>query len=359
MRDSEIRPIEWRGEARDGELVLLDQRLLPGEEVRLAYRGVTEVAEAIRDMVVRGAPAIGVTAAYAMVLAAREARQSSPSRAERVERLAAARSALGATRPTAVNLFWALERMWNRAQSDDAPEAMLELARAIHAEDVEGNRRMAAVGAARIDNGMGVLTHCNAGALATGGVGTALGVIARAHAERKRIHVYVDETRPRLQGARLTAWELSRLGVPYTLVCDSAAASLMKRGKIQLCVTGADRIAANGDAANKIGTYSVAVNAHHHRVPFHVAAPLSTFDPAVPDGDHIPIEERDPSEVHDWGTERTCPDDARIYNPAFDVTPASLITSIFTDAGEIAPVGREEVQRLLVSRDSRRAHSAP
>jgi methylthioribose-1-phosphate isomerase len=359
MRDREIWAVEWRGEARDGELVLLDQRLLPAEEVHLTYLGAREVAEAIRDMVVRGAPAIGVTAAYAMVLASREARRGADSRAQRLEHLSAARAALAATRPTAVNLFWALERMWRRAQSDDSPEAMLELARALHAEDVDGNRRMAALGAARIDSGMGVLTHCNAGALATGGVGTALGVIARAHADGKQIHVYVDETRPRLQGARLTAWELSRLGVPYTLVCDSAAASLMKHGRIQLCVTGADRIAANGDAANKIGTYSVAVNAHHHRIPFHVAAPLSTFDAAIPDGDHIPIEERDPSEIHAWGDERTCPEDARIYNPAFDVTPASLITSIFTDAGEIAPVGRDEVHRLLASRDTRREQAVP
>src|SRR5215211_912582 len=349
MRDRDPRAVDWHGGAHDGELVLLDQRLLPGAEVRLSYRSVADVAAAIRDMVVRGAPAIGVTAAYAMVLAARDAREESRSEAELLERLAASRAVLGATRPTAVNLFWALERMWARAQEDPSPEAMLELARAIHAQDVEGNRRMATLGAAHIESQMGVLTHCNAGALATGGVGTALGVIAQAHADGKRIHVYVDETRPRLQGSRLTAWELARLGIPYTIVCDNAAASLMRRGKIHFCITGADRIAANGDTANKIGTYSVAVSASHHGIPFHVAAPLSTFDPALPDGAHIPIEERDPSEVHTWAGELVCPDNARIYNPAFDVTPASLISSIFTDAGEIAPVAPEEVQRLLRS----------
>jgi methylthioribose-1-phosphate isomerase len=349
MNDRDPRAVEWRGDAHDGELVLLDQRLLPGMEVRLAYRNVPDVATAIRDMVVRGAPAIGVTAAYAMVLAAREAREESNSRTELLERLSASRALLGATRPTAVNLFWALEQMWRRAQEDSSPEAMLDLARAIHLRDVEGNLRMAALGAARIERHMGILTHCNAGALATGGVGTALGVIAQAHADGKRIHVYVDETRPRLQGARLTAWELDRLGIPYTILCDNAAASLMRRGNIHFCVTGADRIAANGDTANKIGTYSVAVSARYHGIPFHVAAPLSTFDPTVPDGSHIPIEERDPSEVKACGNETICPDDARIYNPAFDVTPASLISSIFTDAGEIAPVGREEVARLLRS----------
>jgi methylthioribose-1-phosphate isomerase len=349
LRDRDPRAAEWVGGAHDGELVLLDQRLLPGTEVRLSYRSAADVAAAIRDMVVRGAPAIGVAAAYAMVLAARQAQEESRSRAELLERLAASRTVLGETRPTAVNLFWALERMWARAQTDPSPEGMLELARHIHAQDIEGNRRMAALGAARIESQMGILTHCNAGALATGGVGTALGVIARAHADGKRIHVYVDETRPRLQGARLTAWELARLGIPYTLICDNAAAWLMKRGKIQFCITGADRIAANGDTANKIGTYSVAVNAHHHGIPFHVAAPLSTFDPAIPDGAHIPIEERDPSELQEWGNERICPDGAGIHNPAFDVTPASLISSIFTDAGEIAPVDREEVSRLLRS----------
>ncbi len=331
------RAVEWRGDAHDGALILLDQRVLPEREERLEYRTVEDVAQAIRDMVVRGAPAIGVAAAYGMVLAARQARN-----AEELER---SRMLLASTRPTAVNLFWALEKV--RTLGVPTPDSLLRLAREIHEEDIAGNERMAAQGAARIEKGMGVLTHCNAGALATGGIGTALGVIARAHADGKQIHVYVDETRPRLQGARLTAWELSRLGVPYTLICDNMAASLMRRGKIQFCVTGADRIALNGDVANKIGTYSVAVNARYHRIPFHVAAPRSTFDPAIPDGSHIPIEERDAGEVTDWGEGRTCPVDAKVFNPAFDVTPAELVSSIFTDHGEIAPVTREGVLRLL------------
>ncbi|MGA9523377.1 MAG: S-methyl-5-thioribose-1-phosphate isomerase [Myxococcaceae bacterium] len=337
MLERDPRAVEWCGDARSGALILLDQRVLPEREERLEFRTVEEVARAIRDMVVRGAPAIGVAAAYGMVLAARQARS-----ADDLER---SRMLVAATRPTAVNLFWALEKV--RAMSDPTPESLLKLARAIHEQDIAGNARMAATGAARIEKGMGVLTHCNAGALATGGIGTALGVIARAHLNGKQIHVYVDETRPRLQGARLTAWELSRLEVPYTLICDNMAASLMRRGKIQFCVTGADRIALNGDVANKIGTYSVAVNARHHRVPFHVAAPLSTFDPAIPEGSHIPIEERDAGEVTDWGMGRTCPMDAKVLNPAFDVTPAELVTSIFTDEGEIAPVAGEGVMRLL------------
>jgi len=239
-----------------------------------------------------------------------------------------------------------LEHMAQAIAKDPSPDAVLSTARALHEQDVAGNRQMAALGAARIDTGMGVLTHCNAGALATGGVGTALGVIAAAHDQGKRIHVFVDETRPRLQGARLTAWELSRLGVPYTLICDNMAASLMRRGRIQFCVTGADRIARNGDTVNKIGTYSVAVNAQHHRVPFHVAAPRSTFDLAAADGASIPIEERDASEVTAWGDGRTCPPDAKVFNPGFDVTPAELIASLFTDRGEIAPVNEESIRRL-------------
>jgi methylthioribose-1-phosphate isomerase len=226
-----------------------------------------------------------------------------------------------------VNLFWALEQMWGE-EKEPSPRGLLARALALHEEDVAGNRRMAAAGASRIEPGMGVLTHCNAGALATGGVGTALGVIGAAHAQGKRIHVFVDETRPRLQGARLTAWELSRLDVPYTLLCDSAAAATMQQGRIQFCVTGADRIARNGDTANKIGTYSVAVNAHHHRIPFHVAAPRSTFDMELTDGSAIPIEMRDAGEVTEWGRDH-------VLNPGFDVTPAALIRSFFTDVGEL------------------------
>jgi len=328
-----------------GALRMLDQRRIPTAEEWLTFHTVADVARSIRDMAVRGAPAIGLAAAYGMVLAAQEAAKLPDARAREV--LDRSRQALAATRPTAVNLFWALERCQAQVEQDASPEAMLACARALHEADVAGNRRMAESGAAHLEDGMGVLTHCNAGPLATGGVGTALGVIIRAHQQGKRLHVYVDETRPRLQGARLTAWELSRAGVPHTLICDNMAAPLMARGKIQFAITGADRIAANGDTANKIGTYSVAVNAAHHGVTFTVAAPLSTLDASLKDGAAIPIEERDAAEVTQWGDGLTCPPGTRVYNPAFDVTPHTLIRALFTDAGEVSPVNAEGIARLL------------
>src|SRR5216684_4515711 len=336
----ELSPMAWEGDARTGVLRLLDQRQLPHEEQWLVLRTAEDVAAAIREMVVRGAPAIGITAAYGMVLAARQAQSGGPS-------LDDARAALSATRPTAVNLFWALERCRKLSERDPSPDAMLRLATSIHRQDIEGNRRIAEIGAERLRNGTGVLTHCNAGALATGGVGTALGVLAAAHRQGKRIHVYVDETRPRLQGARLTAWELSREGIPYTLICDGMAASLMSRGRIQACIVGADRIAANGDVANKVGTYGVAVSAHYHEIPFYVAAPVSTFDLQTPGGDQIPIEERAASEVTRWGTEQVSPEGAVVYNPAFDVTPNRLVAAIFTEVGEISPVDAQSIDKLL------------
>jgi methylthioribose-1-phosphate isomerase len=350
MPSPAVIPIEWSGSASQGVLRLLDQRLLPEREEWIAASTVDAAAAAIRSMAVRGAPAIGLTGAYAMVLAAQEV--ASLPDAEALRRLGAARTLLGATRPTAVNLFWALAESWRQIESDRSAEALLALAKRLHAEDIEGNRKIAATGAARIETGMGILTHCNAGALATGGVGTALGVIGAAHAQGKRIHVYVDETRPRLQGARLTAWELGRLGVPHTLICDNMSGSLMAQGRIQLCVTGADRIAANGDTANKIGTYGVAVLAHHHGVGFHVAAPASTFDLSLSNGKLIPIEERDGEEVTSWGEARICPATTQVFNPAFDVTPATLIRSIFTELGEVQPVSAETIRRV-VSRNSR------
>jgi methylthioribose-1-phosphate isomerase len=340
---TEFSPMAWDGDARTGVLRLLDQRQLPREERWLVLRTVEEVAVAIREMAVRGAPAIGITAAYGMVLAARQAQSRGPS-------LEDAQAALSATRPTAVNLFWALERCRELGERDPSPDAMLRLATSIHRQDIEGNRRMAEIGAERLRSGSGVLTHCNAGALATGGVGTALGVLAAAHRQGKRIHVFVDETRPRLQGAKLTAWELSRLGVPHTLICDGMGAALMAKGLIQACVVGADRIAANGDVANKVGTYAAAVNAKHHRVPFYVAAPLSTFDLSLPDGSGIPIEERPPAEVTGFGLERICPEGTGAYNLAFDVTPAELIDGIFTDAGEVAPVSASRIAALVKPR---------
>ncbi|MFZ5470528.1 MAG: S-methyl-5-thioribose-1-phosphate isomerase [Myxococcota bacterium] len=348
MRAKDLKAMEWVGDAREGRLRLLDQRLLPQTEKWLELASAEEVARSIRDMVVRGAPAIGITAAYGMVLAAQQAtRRGYPSHAAQEAVLDAA-DALARTRPTAVNLFWALDRCRAAARKDGAePDHLLALARRLHDEDAQGNRRIGELGAAHLEDGMSVLTHCNAGALATGGYGTALAPLFTAHERGVRLHVYVDETRPRLQGARLTAWELSQVGVPFTLICDNMAASLMARGKIQLCLTGADRIAANGDTANKIGTYSVAVNAAHHRIPFHVAAPASTFDLSTADGTGIAIEERAGDEVTQWGAERTCPVGARVFNPAFDVTPAGLIRSIITERGEISPVTAQEIIRAL------------
>jgi methylthioribose-1-phosphate isomerase len=286
-------------------VVLLDQRLLPGEVVEVACRSAAEVADAIRTMVVRGAPAIGVAAAYGMALAALTG-----------EDMAAAERVLHDSRPTAVNLPWALDRM----RDDPTPER----ARALHREEVERCRRMSAHAAELFAAGTRALTHCNAGGLATGGYGSALGALRAAWERGLLDRVLVDETRPLLQGARLTAWELERAGIPHAVIADSAAASLMARGEVDLIVTGADRIAANGDTANKIGTYSLAVLAAHHGIPLYVVAPTSTVDPATPDGAAIPIEERDPAEVTTRFAAR---------NPAFDVTPAELIAAIVTEEG--------------------------
>jgi methylthioribose-1-phosphate isomerase len=288
-------------------VVLLDQRRLPDEELELVCRTVPELAQAIRTLAVRGAPAIGVAAAYGLALAAL-----------RGDDLRDAERTLAASRPTAVNLFWALEQM-----RDDPTPAR---ARALHADEVERCRSMAAHAAELFDAGTRALTHCNAGGLATGGYGSAVGAL-RAAWERDRLrHVLVDETRPLLQGARLTAWELEQLGIPHAVIADSAAASMMARGEVDLVVTGADRIAANGDTANKIGTYSLAVLAKHHGIPFYVVAPSSTLDPDTPTGDAIPIEERDGAEITSRFAAR---------NPAFDVTPRDLITAIVTEEGTL------------------------
>jgi methylthioribose-1-phosphate isomerase len=286
-------------------VVFLDQRRLPDEEVDLECRTAAEVAEAIRTLAVRGAPAIGVAAAYGYALAAQEG-----------EDLDAAYRVLAESRPTAVNLVWALDEM----RSDPTPER----ARGIHADEVERCTRMAAHAAELFGPGTRALTHCNAGGLATGGYGSAVGALRAAFERDLLAHVWVDETRPLLQGARLTAWELEAVGIPHAVIADSAAASLMARGEVDCVVTGADRIAANGDTANKIGTYSLAVLARHHGLPLYVVAPTSTVDPATPTGAAIPIEERDGAEI----TERFA---AR--NPAFDVTPAELIAAIVTEDG--------------------------
>lgn len=325
--------IRWEGNT----LYLLDQTKLPVEETWLPYTDHRPVADAIRTMVVRGAPAIGVTAAYAYCLAALAG-----------EDLNEAKAVLAASRPTAVNLFWALDRMARKAADCGGdPETLIAEAIAIHQEDVAMCKAMGLYGASVVPDHAHILTHCNAGALATGGYGTALGVIRAAHEQSKVDMVYADETRPLLQGARLTAYELVTDHIPATLIADNMAASLMAKGRIDMVVVGCDRMAANGDFANKIGTYSVAVNAHHHGVPFYVALPCSTIDLTLPDGDRIPIEERDKNEVRTLYGVQTAPATVEVYNPAFDVTPHSLVTGIITEKGVIYPPFQENLQKLF------------
>jgi methylthioribose-1-phosphate isomerase len=328
-------PMRWEGPG----LKLLDQTLLPVEEVWIDCETPEQVADAIRRLAVRGAPAIGVAAAYGLVLGLRTV--SDPDRL--VARFEEVSELLGSTRPTAVNLRWALERgrgvfAANEAGGPQAvSRALLDWARELHADDVRINRRIGEHGAALFTAGARVLTHCNAGALATAGYGTALGVIQSAWRDGKVGMVWVDETRPLLQGARLTAWELKSLGIPFRLVTDSSAGTLMAQGLVDRIVVGADRIAANGDTANKIGTYTVAVLAHRHGVPFYVAAPLSTIDRATPNGAAIPIEERRAGEVTEVFGTRVAPDDTQALNFAFDVTPAELVTAIVTEVGVLEP----------------------
>ena len=337
-----IRPIRWLHEERCLELI--DQRLLPGEERWRRCTDVEQVAEAIQDMTVRGAPAIGITAAYGVVLGlgalADGGRLGDADARARVFEL------LLQTRPTAVNLAWALERMRGlstRLLAGGALEGgalwtgLVDEADRILAEDIEVNGSIGDHGAGFIKDGVGVLTHCNAGALATGGYGTALGVIRKAWEQGRRFTVYADETRPRQQGARLTVWELQKDGIDVRLITDNMAASLMRAGRIDLAVTGADRVARNGDAANKIGTYGVAVLCRYHRLPFYIAAPLSTLDPALADGSGIPIEERDGDEVRVINGAPVTVPGVPVENPGFDVTPAALITSVITEHGAFAP----------------------
>lgn len=346
-------PLAWGGD----HLELLDQTLLPREETWIACRTPEDVADAIRRLAVRGAPAIGVAAAYGLVLGMAGTGEGSAEAARR--RFDEVSALLAATRPTAVNLAWALERgrrvfEAHLAAGDVAglPEALLSWARRVHADDVETNRKIGEHGAELFAAGDRVLTHCNAGALATAGYGTAIGVIESAWRRDRVREVWVDETRPLLQGARLTAWELRRLGVPHRLVTDSSAGSLMTRGLVDRIVVGADRIAANGDTANKIGTYVLAVLAERHGVPFYVAAPLSTIDPATPTGEGIPIEERSAGEVTDVFGTRIAPDDTAAANPAFDVTPAELVTAIITEVGVLRPPYEESIAAALAQADS-------
>lgn len=348
----ELLAARWVGDAPTGALRLLDQTRLPGELSHVDCEDVETVWEAIRSLRVRGAPAIGVAAAYGAVIGARAGGLGRT--AVVLESLSAAASRLRTSRPTAVNLFWALDRMVRVGRAHEAMAAgplldrLLEEARAIEEEDRAMCLAIGRHGAELVGPGSGILTHCNAGGLATSDYGTALSVIFTAHARwGDSIRVYADETRPLLQGARLTAWELQRRGVPVTLICDNMAAQVMKEGKVQLVVVGADRIAANGDAANKIGTYGVAVAAKAHGIPFHVAAPSSTFDLSLESGDAIPIEQRGAEEITRGFGRETAPAGVEVYNPAFDVTPAGLISSIITERGVIRPVDAEGVKRLL------------
>ena len=340
-----IRPVYWE----DGTVRLLDQTRLPHEEVWLSLTRWEEVAEAIRAMRVRGAPAIGIAAAYGLALAV----WHSPPGTAPKQVFAEAAEGLAKTRPTAVNLFWAIRRMeevFRRrrdAGRDELRQALLAEAQRIHEEDIASSRRIGRLGAELLPPKARVLTICNTGALATGGYGTALGVIRAAWERGKLGLVYACETRPRLQGARLTAWELLREGIPFRLIADSAAGWLMARGEVDAVLVGADRIARNGDTANKIGTYTLAVLAHRHRIPFYVVAPTSTIDPELESGKEIPIEERAEDEVLAPYGMRFAPKGARAHNPAFDVTPAELISAIVTERGALRPPYRKAIADLL------------
>jgi methylthioribose-1-phosphate isomerase len=336
----------------DGTLRMIDQTRLPVECVEIDCRDVETVVEAIKSLRVRGAPAIGIAAAYGVCVGLQTVKEK--GEAAFFQRLDEVAAQLAASRPTAVNLFWAITRMKRAAAEQRGrlkpAEILVELlteARAIHEEDRRMCRQIGRFGAELLSDGQGVLTHCNAGGLATADYGTALAVIFAAVESGKRISVYADETRPLLQGARLTAWELKQRGIEVTLICDSMAAQVMREGRVQAVVTGADRITANGDVANKIGTYGVALLAAAHGIPFYVAAPTSTFDLSLASGEQIPIEQRDPREItHGFGRQ-TAPDGIRVYNPAFDVTPARLVKSLICERGRIEPVTAQRIAEVV------------
>jgi methylthioribose-1-phosphate isomerase len=342
--------LSWVG-GKAGHLRLIDQTLLPGQLAFVDCDRVETVWEAIQALRVRGAPAIGIAAAYGVYLGVRQANVTDETAF--FDRLDEVISYLGSSRPTAVNLYWALQRVREAAAAQQGPsvsdlqDGLLEEARRMHAEDRQICRTIGHVGADLLPDGSGVLTHCNAGGLATSEYGTALAVIFAAQDQGKQLQVFVDETRPLLQGARLTAWELLQRRIPAILICDSMAAQVMREGRVQLVVTGADRIVANGDVANKIGTYGLAVLAAAHKIPFYVAAPRSTFDLSLSSGEDIPIEQRSPREVtHGFGRS-TAPADVRVYNPAFDVTPARYIQAIVTECGLIQPVSAQRIREVI------------
>ena len=345
-----IRPIQWVG-VIDGYVELIDQTLLPGQLKTIQCRDLETICDAVRRLAVRGAPAIGIAAAMGVVLGVRD--HAGDDWAAFMRRFDEASAALASCRPTAVNLFWALERMKRCAAShvDHGVErtklALLAEAKTIRDEDAAMCRAIGLAGADLIRDGAGVLTHCNAGALATAEYGTALAVMYAAKERGRAFKVYSGETRPLLQGSRLTAWELLQAGIDVTVICDSMAAQVMKERRVDLVITGADRIAANGDTANKIGTYGLAVLAKAHDIPFYVAAPSTTFDLSIPDGGHIPIEQRNADEIRRGFGALTAPEGVNCYSPAFDVTPAGLIRAIITEHGRIEPVNADRIKDVL------------
>jgi methylthioribose-1-phosphate isomerase len=347
-----IQTLEWT----DHGVRFLDQTKLPTEETYVTCKTHEQVADVIRNMVVRGAPAIGVAAAMGIALGVNNSKAESTGDLKRdFDQIC---DVISKTRPTAVNLFWAIRRMqekFERVRIRPIPQikqALIEEARRMHAEDIAANQAMGRLGATLMPTSGGVLTHCNAGALATAGYGTALGVIRAAVEQGKKIHVYADETRPFLQGSRLTAWELMKDGIPTTVISDNMAGAMMRQGKIKAIVVGADRIAANGDVANKIGTYTVAVLAKEHGIPFYVAAPISTVDLACPDGSQIPIEQRDVKEVTHIAGKQMVPDGVSIENPAFDVTPAKYVAAIITEKGIARPPFDNSLRKLAAAQEA-------
>lgn len=344
-----IQTLEWT----EHGVRFLDQTKLPTEEVYVTSKTHEQVAEVIRNMVVRGAPAIGVAAAMGIALGVKNSKAESSGDLKRdFDQIC---DVIGKTRPTAVNLFWAIRRMQEKFERvcvrpiPQIKQALIEEAQRMHAEDIAANQAMGRHGATLMPASGGVLTHCNAGALATAGYGTALGVIRAAVEQGKKIHVYADETRPFLQGSRLTAWELMKDGIPTTVISDNMAGAMMRQGKIKAIVVGADRIASNGDVANKIGTYTVAVLAKEHGIPFYVAAPISTVDLACPDGSQIPIEQRNAKEVTHIAGKQMVPDGVSIENPAFDVTPAKYVAAIITEKGIARPPLEDSLGKLAAA----------
>jgi len=344
-----VKAINWENDS----LVLLDCRALPIKEEYIQCKSYKTLIDAINCLAVRGAPAIGIAAAYGVVLAAQEAEGKAGSKEAYLAYIKEAIGELAATRPTAVNLFWALNRLKEILEDaagcplKEIRERLFKEAEALFNEDIECNRKIGEFGNEVVPQGANILTHCNAGALATAGYGTALGVVRAAHDSKKEIHVFADETRPLLQGARLTAWELTKEGIPCTLITDSMAGYVMKLGKVDLVITGADRITLNGDTANKIGTYSLAVLAREHGIPFYIAAPLSTIDITLKHGDEIEIEERDKQEVKYFFGVQTAPYSVNTFNPAFDVTPNEYITGIITEKGILKPPFEESIGNLF------------